>query len=383
MTELVLMRDKIKNLYAKYDFIFDIVLKFVATFIAVSVINSMTGYNPKLSGIIVTLAVSIVGALVSGGVTALICCLLAVLQIYSLSLEYAAITLMVVLIMLLSYYLFAPRTSYVLLLVPVLYALKLPYLLPIVIGLTAGVSGVIPAVFGTYLYFTLKFASSFEQALSSFGKSDFVPKLTYVIDNTILNKEMIVMCICFAAIIILVSLLKSFSFDRAWTIAIVVGGIVEAVIVIMSHIMMGIPFSMGGLIIGVVLAMVVAVILQFFIFSVDYSRTERVQFEDDDYVYYVKAVPKVAIAKTNVTVKKINKQHNENSDASDMDSESYEPETDSDYGNGYQESYEETSNENHEKSYRDDLEYDAMKARAYETDSEEGEELEFVNLNDK
>ena len=33
-----------------------------------------------------------------------------------------------------------------------------------------------------------------------------------------------------------------------------------------------------------------------FLFSVDYSRTERVQFEDDEYYYYVKAVPKVVVA---------------------------------------------------------------------------------------
>ena len=30
----------------------------------------------------------------------------------------------------------------------------------------------------------------------------------------------------------------------------------------------------------------------FFFFSVDYTCTEYVQFEDDDYYYYVKAVPR-------------------------------------------------------------------------------------------
>ena len=27
----------------------------------------------------------------------------------------------------------------------------------------------------------------------------------------------------------------------------------------------------------------------------DYTRTEKVQFEDDDYYYYVKAVPKIKV----------------------------------------------------------------------------------------
>ena len=37
----------------------------------------------------------------------------------------------------------------------------------------------------------------------------------------------------------------------------------------------------------------------------DYSRTERVQFEDDEYYYYVKAVPKNTVALTEKKVKKI------------------------------------------------------------------------------
>ena len=40
----------------------------------------------------------------------------------------------------------------------------------------------------------------------------------------------------------------------------------------------------------------------------DYSRTEKVQYEDDDYYYYVKAVPKYSVAATDVKVKKINTQ---------------------------------------------------------------------------
>ena len=42
------------------------------------------------------------------------------------------------------------------------------------------------------------------------------------------------------------------------------------------------------------------------IFSVDYTRTEYTQFEDDDYYYYVKAVPKMNIAAPDVKVQKIN-----------------------------------------------------------------------------
>lgn len=55
-------------------------------------------------------------------------------------------------------------------------------------------------------------------------------------------------------------------------------------------------------------SLAVAFILQFFVFSVDYTRTEHVQFEDDEYYYYVKAVPKMTITKREKEVKRINPQ---------------------------------------------------------------------------
>lgn len=45
--------------------------------------------------------------------------------------------------------------------------------------------------------------------------------------------------------------------------------------------------------VGIVLSFVLAQIVRYFIFNMDYLRVENVQFEDEDYYYYVKAVPKM------------------------------------------------------------------------------------------
>ena len=45
-----------------------------------------------------------------------------------------------------------------------------------------------------------------------------------------------------------------------------------------------------------------------FFFSVDYSRSENLQFEDDEYYYYVKAVPKLSVTRSEKTVKRINER---------------------------------------------------------------------------
>ena len=318
MTELLILKDKLQNLYARYDMIISHVLKFAAALVSFLVIRGMTGYNATASNMFVLILLSAVCAFLPGGVTALAGCVLILLQLYGLAVEYAAVAFIVLAIMLLVYFIFSPKTSYVLLLVPIFFIMRIPYAAPVVVGMTAGLLGIVPAVFGTYLYYMMNFCSEFALSAGSFGEGDFIPKLTFIMDNTILNKEMLVMSIVFAATIILVYVIKSFSMDYSWVIATVTGSVVEAILVVMSHVMLSLDFNMGGLLIGTVAAILTGLVLYFFFFSVDYSRTERVQFEDDDYYYYVKAVPKFNMAKTEVKVKKINSR-------TDDEKEQYDP----------------------------------------------------------
>ena len=66
--------------------------------------------------------------------------------------------------------------------------------------------------------------------------------------------------------------------------------------------------SIISALLGAVVTVIVCKIIEFFRFCLDYSRTEKVQFEDDEYYYYVKAVPKMTVAAPTNTVKKINTQ---------------------------------------------------------------------------
>ena len=52
--------------------------------------------------------------------------------------------------------------------------------------------------------------------------------------------------------------------------------------------------------------------------NLDFSRVERVQFEDDDYYYYVTAVPKIHIAEEDKEIKKITSGTEEKSDEKEV-----------------------------------------------------------------
>ena len=83
------------------------------------------------------------------------------------------------------------------------------------------------------------------------------------------------------------------------------------VLFLIGSVTLSIEVSIGSILIESVVGVLIAALLQFWKGIVDYQRTEILQFEDDDYYYYVKAVPKLSVAESNKNVKHINsKTHN-------------------------------------------------------------------------
>ena len=82
----------------------------------------------------------------------------------------------------------------------------------------------------------------------------------------------------------------------------------NVVVLLIGDLLYDIDLSVGGILLGSLLAVAVGKVVEFFRFCVDYGRTEKVQFEDDEYYYYVKAVPKMTVQMSTRTVKKINSQ---------------------------------------------------------------------------
>ena len=84
------------------------------------------------------------------------------------------------------------------------------------------------------------------------------------------------------------------------------GAVLNIVLFLTGGLVMEVRISVIGLVLGTAVSFLLAMIVEFFMFSVDYSRTEYTQFEDDEYYYYVKAVPKMSISIPDKKVKKIN-----------------------------------------------------------------------------
>lgn len=308
MTTILLIKEWLKRFYGKFDVYVTAVLKFFGALITILLINSNIGYMDRLKSSAIVAVVALLCSIIPVGGIVLICALFILAHFYTVSLELAAVTLVVFLLMFLLYIRFDSSLGYIVLLTPVLFWLKVPYLTPLLAGLTGGIGAAVPAGMGVIVYFLIDYAKTNAPALSNSTTETLLQNLTMIIDGLLQNKLMMVTVAAFVVTTVVVFLIKSMSIDYSWTIAIGAGMVINMVILLVGEFSFDLSASVGGMIFGNIIAALIMLALQFFIFSVDYTRTERVSFEDDDYVYYVKAVPKMSVSTPHVNVKKINAQ---------------------------------------------------------------------------
>lgn len=311
MTKLLVIREYLKHFYSKNEVYIKPVWKLLLAFITLMVINGKLGYMNRIDNIAVVLIVALMCSFLPTGCIAVFASLFIILHMYALSLECALVALMLILVMYLLYFRFTPKESVVVLLTPLSFALKVPYIMPLALGLSKTPASVISVGCGTIIYYFMAFINENATAINVM-EDDMTTKFRYLIDGLVDNKAMIVTIVAFSIALIVVYVIRRMSVDHSWTIAMIAGTLVNIVMLLVGDLIFDTKVSILGVLIGGIVAILLAKGLQFFIFSVDYSRTERVQFEDDEYYYYVKAVPKLSVATPTKTVKKINTQKNQN-----------------------------------------------------------------------
>lgn len=319
---LLVIKEKLMNFYAKAGAYLNHVFKFVIAFIAYLLIARAVGTNEILSNPMICFALALLSAFVPINVTVIGVTVITIIHLFGMSLELALIATLVVLIVYLLYFRFAPKTGFLMVITPLLFYIKIPYIIPILAALTVGMTGIIPVVCGTFLFYLISFASEYSTAISTLDADSALQNITFIFNNILNNKELIIIAVSFSMAILIIYLIKRLSVTYSWIIAIVVGALIDAIVIIVSFSLMNIKFSVAGLLGETVLAIAVGMIMHLFLFSVNYSATEYVQFEDNDYYYYVKAVPKVSVAERDVTVKKIHSV--DNVDKGFVYTESYE-----------------------------------------------------------
>ena len=308
MTDLLELRENLKKIYSRNEAFILPVIKFLLSFIVLSIINGKMGYMTKLDNMAIVLIVSLLCSFLTTGFMAFFAMMFAVLHMYALSIETAAVGLVVFLLLYLLFLRFTAKEALVVVLTPVLCMLKLPYVMPVAMGLIGTPASCVSVGCGVVVYYLLQTVITNAPTINSMGAEEATAKLRLLIDGMLGNKAMLVMIAAFAITVIVVYLIRRMSVDHSWTIAMVAGVMIEVMILLVGDLMYDTNLSIVSALLGAVVTLIACKIIEFFRFCLDYSRTEKVQFEDDEYYYYVKAVPKMTVAAPTNTVKKINTQ---------------------------------------------------------------------------
>lgn len=306
MTILLTFRDNVKAYLSRYDYIFTPVMKFLLGLIILLSLNHQFGYVAILNKGIFVFAISMICAFLPIEIMTVIGGIIIVIQSMKVSIDVGLVSIAIILIFYCGYMRFFSKTGIIVLLVPLFFQWHLVYTLPILLGFLVGPTAIIPAIFGVLLYFFAENLGELVNLLAASTEEDMVQGYQYLMSGLVANKEMLLTFVVFTCVILVTYIIYRRDFEHAWIISFFVGGFLNVVLFLVGSVTLLIEVEIISIVIGSIVGIVLAIVLQFCKGVVDYQKTELLQFEDDDYYYYVKAIPKLSVAESNKNVKKIN-----------------------------------------------------------------------------
>ena len=293
MSNLFVLKEQLQAFYAKYSKEVDKIVQFLLAFIVFYLVNSKIGYMEAVANPLVTLILALICAFLPGTLTVLVTAVLILIHVYALSMGVMIVTAALFAVMFIFYFRFTPEKSMIVLLVMVAYFFKIPFAVPMAFALMGTPICIIPIFFGTLIYSMINYLEMSATAVT--GASGMAGEMTLFATQILQNKEMWIYIASFVVAFLVVYTLRTSEFDQSWKIGVAAGAVADIIVIVAGSIVFSVQIDYVTLIFGNIISVLLALILEFFIFSVDYY-------------YYVKAIPKVSVAVPEKRVKKISRR---------------------------------------------------------------------------
>ena len=304
MTQLYELKDKIIKFHAEYEIYLTYVYKFIVALVLFCTINSKVGFMERIAELPVSLILALVCCLLPKGVMLLAAAGLLTLHLYVLSMEVALAAVLIFVMIFFVYFRFAPKDGMLVAVTPILHAIGIPYVAPIATGLLRNVYSVAAVICGTIAYYFVDgiYQNVVVLQMTATKSGVDAAKVSISVEQLLANKEMYLAVGIFTIATIVVHIVRKLNVDHAWKVAILVGTLVQISGMLTGYLVFDIQGRWPQMLIGSIISAILAIVIEFFFMDLDYTRTERVQFQDDEYYYYVKAVPKRCVTVTEKTI---------------------------------------------------------------------------------
>ena len=172
MSTLLEMRENLRNFYSKYEIYLTPLFKFLLAFISFISITASLGYMSRLHNMIIVLIFALMCSFLPINMIVVVSAIFVVLHMYALALECALVGGIVFLLLFLLYFRFSPKDTVVVLLLPLCFAFKVPYLIPIAMGLVGSVASVVSVSCGVIVYYLISFVKTNANTIGSIDGDD-------------------------------------------------------------------------------------------------------------------------------------------------------------------------------------------------------------------
>ena len=294
METLIATRDRMKEIYSGYAVFFDGFFRFVLALLVYVTINNGVGHMEALKSPVLVTLLAMLNAVLPTNAIIVFAAILTILHLYAYSLMCAGVVVVLFTLMFLLYFRFSPKDPLAVIFTPLAFAMHIPYAVPICAGLGGSPYSCVSVACGALAYYTVVFLNSGAVDVDTGDVESIASALRGTINGIIGNKSMHLFVFAFMVTTLCVYIIKRLKINYSWVIAILSGAVIDLVFIIAGSAFIHTEVSILSLFVGTLFALPIAFILMFFVFMVDYSRTEYLQFEDDEYYYYVKAVPKIS-----------------------------------------------------------------------------------------
>lgn len=306
MDGVFVIKGKLQEMYAQHSIIFDKGVQFIVALMVFYQINNNVGFMRAAASPVVTLALAVICTFFPVIITVIAATALILVHMYAVSMAVLIVTAAVFLIMYIFYFRLTPKMALIVLLMPIAFVFQIPFAVPLSYALVSMPVSMVAVVCGTIIYFMMEYVKKAAPGLTDKGFSEIMAQSSDYLKKVFQDKEMWIIIAAFLIAFLVAYTIRRQSINHAWKIAAVAGAIVNVVVNIIGDIVLGVHTSYTSLVAGSIVAVIAGLLLELMFFAVDYTKSENLQYEDDEYYYYVKAVPKLSVAKPEKMVKRIN-----------------------------------------------------------------------------
>lgn len=306
MTFFLELKEKLIRIYEKNERSLRVIFKFFVAILFLILLTNEIGYLSLLRNPLIIIVASVICAFTPRIVTLITLSTFFILHIFAVSQQLSVAVILVLILMYLTFFRFCPEAVYILLLTIFCCLIKIPFALPIVFALAFGFQYIFAMSFGIIIYYIIRTVSIYLSGLTLEETTENARTLSYLTEALISDKTMLTLLISFAIIFVIVNLIRRIRSTYAWVYAIIIGVIVEFLLLVIVDIWLSASLSLPLILIGTSIGGLISFVYNLFVLNIDYAHTKYLQFDDEEYYYYVKAVPKRNVTITNVKVTHIN-----------------------------------------------------------------------------